>query len=158
MFEVNWATVVNWLMPPVLRTAFNLNFLTALLSPFQALYNQFKIYRDDNIYTLNHNSQVCYLEGALNDAFDIDQRRIRIDDAGGENVTLLNLDADEQPLMIDDDGTGYFITHNDSAYNGGSWDFIVVIPYVMSSSELYRLKALVNYYKLAGKRYDVIVG
>jgi hypothetical protein len=145
-------------MPPELRTAFNLNFLNALLFPFKELNNTFKSFRDENIYKLNHTGQVCYLKGALNDSFDVDQRRIRIEDAGGEDVTLLSLDNDQQPLIIDDDATGAFIVHNDSAYNGGSWDFIVVIPYAFSSSEVYRLIALVDYYKLAGKRYDIIVG
>ena len=159
MFDVNWSTVINWLMHPELRTAFNINFLNALLTPFNALYNTFKSYRDDNIYKLNHNGQVCYLEGALNDAFDIDLRRMTITDAGGLDVTLLATDADaDQFIILDDDATGAFILSNDSGYNDGEWDFIVTIPYLFSSSEKFRLRALVDFYKLAGKRYDVIVG
>ncbi|MBE9468965.1 MAG: hypothetical protein IMY72_11700 [Bacteroidetes bacterium] len=158
MFEVNWSTVINWLMHPLMRTAFNLNFLNALLMPFKDVYNAFKLFRDTNIYKLSHTGQVCYLEGALNDAFDTDLRRLRIEDAGSDEIILLSLDTDETPLMVDDDITGAILIHNDSAYFNSDYDFIVIIPYAFSSSELYRLKALVDYYKLAGKRYDVIVG
>ncbi|MBS2100718.1 hypothetical protein [Carboxylicivirga linearis] len=157
MFGIDFNNVVIWLIPKVLRKAFNIAWLKALVTPIISLYNQFTSYKADILYKLDHNGQVCYLEGALNDAFDTDERRIYISDAGGDTITLIHRDSDNDPLVLDADDYSAFIMHNDSAYFGGSYDFIVNIPYQFSDASLYRLRALVDYYKLAGKRYDVVV-
>ncbi len=157
MFGINFNTVVVWLIPKVLRTAFNVAWLKALVVPVVSLYNQLLTYKTDVLYKLSHNGQLCYLEGALNDTFDTALRRVYISDAGGDVITLIHRDSDGDPLLLDDDVTGAFIIHNDSAYFGGSYDFIVNIPYQFSEADIYRLRALVDYYKLAGKRYDVVV-
>ncbi|MCT4647556.1 MAG: hypothetical protein N4A74_21390 [Carboxylicivirga sp.] len=158
MFEIDFNKVVLWLVPRVMRTAFNVAWLKELVRPVVSLYNEFTNKRADDLYRLNHNGQVCYLEAVLNDAFDISLRRIYISDAGGEVVTLINRDTDGNALIINrDSDVNPLIIHNDSAYFGGSYDFIVNIPYQFSEADMYRLKALVDYYKLAGKRFDVVV-
>ncbi len=157
MFDIDFNNVVVWLTHRRVLTVFNVAWLKALVSPIVDLYNEFKSYREDILYKLSHNSQVCYIEAVLNDAFDVVERRIYISDAGGEVVTLINRDTDGNSLIINDDANGGIIIHNDSAYFGGSYDFIVNIPYQFTDAEIYRLKALVDYYKLAGKRYDVVV-
>jgi hypothetical protein len=158
MFGINFDSVVVWLIPKVLRTGFNVAWLKALVAPVVTLYNELLSYREDVLYKLSHNGQVCYLEGALNDAFDIVLRRIYISDAGGAVVTLINRDTDDNLTFINRDSDGdALLIHNDSAYFGGSYDFIVNIPYQFTEAEMYRLKALVDYYKLAGKRFDVVV-
>lgn len=157
MFNIDFNSVVIWLLPNKLRTIFNVAWLKALISQIVVVYNNFISYRTQTLYKLNHNSQVCYIESALNDAFDSSDRRIYITDAGGEVVTLINRDTDLDALIISDDVEWGIIIHNDSAYYGGSYDFIVNIPYQFSEADLYRLKGIVDYYKLAGKRFDVVV-
>lgn len=158
MFDIDFNSVVVWLLPRKYRTLFNVAYLKALIAPIVTLYNKFLTYRTDTLYKLNHNSQVCYMEAVFNDAFDTSLRRIYISDAGGEVVTLINRDTDGDALIINRDTDGdALLIHNDSAYFGGSYDFIINIPYQFSEAELFRLKALANYYKLAGKRYDVVV-
>ncbi len=157
MFDLDINKAILWLIPSRLRTTFNVAWLKALASPLITQYNSLITYRTAVQYKLNHNSQVCYLEAVLNDTFDVDERRIYIGDAGGESVTLLQRDTDLEPVILnDDESEDVLIIHNDSAYDGGNYDFIVYIPYTFSDAELYRLKALVNYYKLAGKRFDVV--
>ncbi len=156
MFGINFNNVVVWLIPKVLRTSFNVAWLKALVVPVVTVYNQLLTFKDEVLYKLSHNGQVCHLQGALNDTFDISLRRIYISDAGGDVVTLIHRDTDEKVLVLQDD-TAPFTIHNDSAYFGGSYDFIVNIPYQFSEADMYRLRALVDYYKLAGKRYDVVI-
>jgi len=157
MFDINFNSVVTWLLPRRIRTVFNVAWLKALVSPITDVYNDFQDYRNEVNYKLEHNSQVCYMEAALNDAFDTVDRRIYLSESGGETVTLINRDSDGGALIINDDDNGGIIIHNDSAYFGGSYDFIVNIPYQFTEEELYRLKALVKYYKLPGLRFDVVV-
>ena len=156
MFNVDFDTVVTWLLPKTLRQYVIVNYLNALLSPFKQLYNDFTKARDEHLYKLNHNSQVCYLESALNDTFDPELRRIYIADAGGNVITPLQRDSDATPVVIGSDTAGdALILQPDSGYTGGSYDFIVVLPYTFAQSTIYRLRSLVDYYKLAGKRYDI---
>lgn len=158
MMLINWNRFIINLLPIALRTTSAYGFIRALFAPVVDLYSSFQTYERDVKYKLAHNSQAWSIQAVLNDAFDPDYRRIRIEDPGDKNVTLLNLDDDQRPLITDDDATAASIVHNDSTYSVWSWDFIVVIPYAYSDSEIYRLRALVEFYKLAGKRYDVIVG
>lgn len=158
MMEINWNKFVVLLLPLRLRMATVFGFIRSLLAPIVYIFNMLRTYETDIRYKLSHTSQVWSLEAVLNDAFDIAERRIYITDAGGEMVTLINRDTDGDALIIDQDSDGdALIIHNDSAYFGGSYDFIVNIPYQFTEAEMYRLKALVNYYKLAGKRFDVVV-
>lgn len=155
MFDINWTTFVAWLWPPVIRTSFWVQWCRALISPVVTIYNQFTTYRADNLYKLAHTSQVWSIEKVLNDKFDPIERRIYISDAGGEDVILLFPDTDVVPLLVDDDATGTVLISNDSGYFGGSYDFVVINPYLYSDAEKYRMKAWIDYFKLAGKRYDI---
>ena len=160
MFNLDFNKVVVWLLPRIVRTVFNVVWLKALLQPIVGIYtgiDGFINYRNDVYYKLNHNGQVCYLEAALNENLDFIERRIFLTDAGGDVITLLHRDSDEEPLVLQDDATGAFVLHNDSAYYGGRYDFVVNIPYQFSEADIYQLRALVNYYKLAGKRYDIAI-
>ncbi|MBS2099199.1 hypothetical protein [Carboxylicivirga linearis] len=157
MMEINWNRFVVLLLPLRMRVATVFSFIRSVLAPIVYLFNLLRTYESDIRYKLAHTSQVWSIEAVLNDAFDIELRRIYISDAGGDTITLIHRDSDNDPLVLDADEYGAFIMQNDSAYFGGSYDFIVNIPYQFSDASLYRLRALVDYYKLAGKRYDVVV-
>lgn len=156
MFEVDFIRVGNLLMHPFMRTLFNLSYLNVLLSELIAVYDVFKRMRDYNIYVLSHNAQVCYMTAALNDAFDIADRQIYIRDAGGVQIELVHADDDQEPVVLQSDTGGAMLIQSDSGYNGGAYDFIVVMPYRLTKSKMYELRALVDLYKIEGKRYDVI--
>ncbi|MCT4590524.1 MAG: hypothetical protein N4A71_22040 [Carboxylicivirga sp.] len=156
MMEINWNRFVVLLLPIKKRTTTVFSFIRSVLAPVVYLFNLLRNYEADIRYKLEHTSQVGSIENVLNDAFDTALRRIYISDAGGDVVTLIHRDTDEKVLVLQDD-TAPFTIHNDSAYFGGSYDFIVNIPYQFSEADMYRLRALVDYYKLAGKRYDVVI-
>lgn len=157
MMLINWNKFISDWLPVRLRTESVLAMFSTLINGAVYVYDQLTIYDADVRYKLAHTSQVCSIEGALNDTFDPIERRIYLQDAGGYEAIGVNRDSDLQDLAIQSDALpSDFMLHNDSAYNGGSYDFVVVLPYQLSSSMIYRLKALVNFYKLAGKRYDII--
>lgn len=156
MFDINWTTFVAWLWPPVIRTSFWVQWCKALIAPVITIYTQFITYRTENLYRLAHTSQVWSIEKVLNDKFDPLERRIYISDAGGDDVTLLYPDSDIEPMMLDDDAAGTTLVSNDSGYEGGSYDFVVVAPYLYTDADKYRMRAWIDYFKLAGKRYDII--
>ncbi len=157
MMEINWNRFVVLLLPLRKRTASIFGFIRSVLAPVVYLYNVLRTYEADIRDKLKFTSQVWAIEAVLNDTFDTAERRTYISDAGTDVITLIHRDSDEDPVLLDDDATRAFVLHNDSAYFGGNYDFVVNIPYQFSEADIYQLRALINYYKLAGKRYDIAV-
>lgn len=157
MFDIDWNKVVAWLWPPLLRNSWWVNFCRALISPIVTNYNTFIVFRNNNIYTLNHTSQVFSIESALNDRFDPVDRRIYLMDTDNYDAIYLQPDDDQLPVYLDTDSYSDLLLHPDSSYSSSGFDFVVILPYAFTSSDIYQLKALVNYYKLAGVRYDIVV-
>ena len=126
-----------------------LAFLQALASPIATIHQQWFVKRSDNIYKLKHNGQVCYLRKALNDSFDPSLRRIRITDGNRFNRQYIYTNGEQQPKFL---GKKYLRRVGDYADTGA--DFRVLVPqYFDLTNNIYQLRALVEFYKLAGKRY-----
>lgn len=133
--------------------------LRIMLKPVKYLYNLFLPYRAEMLKKLRYNSQTIILENLLNDMFDNNLRRIRIittydvvpstyifTDAESEQIyvyTEAEVDADPTKAV-------YLYTLPEL---GVLYDFIVQCA-AGSLTELQenRLKAIVNYYRLAGKK------
>ena len=155
MMLINWKRFVVSLLPVKLRTGSVYSLISAMVSGVVHIYNTLLSYNSNVTYKLAHTSQVWSIEDALNDRFDPQLRRIYIQDAGGEVVTLIHRRSDEEPVMIQPRTDPALLIHNRSAYDGGNFDFIVKTPYTYSQGDIYAMRALVDYYKLAGKRYDI---
>ena len=155
MMLINWKRFVVSLLPIKLRTGSVYGLISAMVSGLVHSYNTLLSYNNNVTYKLAHTSQVWSIEDALNDRFDPQLRRIYIQDAGGEVVTLIHRRTDEEPVIIQPRTDPALLIHNRSAYDGGNFDFIVKTPYTYSQGDIYAMRALVDYYKLAGKRYDI---
>ena len=78
IFNFKIEKLVILLIPSFLRKARMVGWIRTLSAPISQLYYDFIQKRYLDIKKLGLNGQVCYLRKALNDAFDIEQRRIRI--------------------------------------------------------------------------------
>lgn len=153
--DVNWAR-----LPMMLQGVIRDRLFTALAgSALAAVAYVHRLWLDEREkvnYALAHGSQVCQIEAALNDQLDVQLRRVRIIDAGDYEVKLVHRNSDQEPLMISANADPPpVLIHQNAIYAGGKFDFIVVIPEPVDKDDMYRIRALVDKYKLAGKRYDV---
>ncbi|AUS07248.1 hypothetical protein C1A40_02865 [Tamlana carrageenivorans] len=129
-----------------------LSWLYSVLFPLQTLHESWKQFRVDNLYKLAHTGQVCYLRAALNDAFDVSARRIYIDGTGGNaQKTYVYTVGENQPKYLK---TLYL--HNALEFANTGADFIVYVPSSIAQSQGYELRALIDFYKVASKRYLII--
>lgn len=155
-YRINYKRLVLLLLPTMLRKPVIAAFLEAMTTPVSGLYTRFLSFTDDVRYRLNHNSQVCYLEAVLNDAFDFTERRIYITDAEIlEWTRFLWLESEDKPVMLE---TGeIFILNSERFIGADSLDFVVNVPVSLNLSEndYNRMHALLRYYKLASKRYNI---
>ncbi len=157
-FKINFNRLVGWLVPPFMRKLFFVRFLVALTSAIKVIYQEFMTFREDTNYWLGITSQVCALEKALNDTFDNEQRRITITDASNDEVLLIHKDEAQNPLITYIANQGYDakipVIHKAETYND-VYDFIVNIPFELSVNDEYRMRTILNKYKLVSKRYKL---
>lgn len=129
-----------------------LSLLYAFVKPMVTLHISWKAFRAANLYKLAHNGQVCYLRAALNDSFDVSLRRIYIDGTGGDALrTFIYTPAEEQPKYL---GTIYIRQSLEFADTGA--DFLVYVPASIVAAQLFELRAVIDFYKVASKRYLII--
>ncbi|WP_298307289.1 hypothetical protein [Flavobacterium sp.] len=110
---------------------------------------------DESLYKMQHTSQVIYLEKMLNEFFEIQTydsnshiatRQVYIVDSPQPAKNYIYQSEENQPLYL---GTIYLDRDNET-----NADFIIKIPESLEFDEP-RLRAKVDYYKLAGKKYII---
>lgn len=145
--DINKLTAL--LTPTFLRKERFLAWLRVLHFPLIEIVDKFNFNRNENLYNLAHNGQVCYLRGALNDRFDPSQRRIKITDGNRYKREYIYTDGEQKPRFL---GTIYL--RDDADYGDTGVDFIVEIPQGLIYNQ-FEMKYLVDFYKLASKRYKI---
>lgn len=149
VFDIDIKKMNILLLPTFLRKRKTVAWLQALAEPPVTLHYTFIQKRNADLYKLAHNGQVCYLRKALNDTFDVEKRRIKIIDGNKYSRAYIYTRAEQKPNFL---GKIYLRERGDYADTGV--DFIVEVP-----SETYQeheMKALINFYRLAAKRYKII--
>lgn len=155
-WSVNFCRLTQLLSPTFLRKEKMRAWLCLLVSPIQELQNIWLSNRRDNLYNVQHNSQVCYLRKMLNDEFDSTQRRILIDDGLGVEAFYIYTEGENKPKYIrtEAENAPVFL-HPSSAYAGTGVDFYVLVPIGLEFNEI-KMRALVDFYRLASKRYEIV--
>lgn len=142
---------IGWLnLPSVFRTPLAGAIAEVMMQELQLVHTRIMARNNDVMYKIEHTSQVCYLQAALNDAIDPIQRRIKIFDTVISSAVVPRLyeRVYNSPIVL-----GTIALNTREYYNIGSYDFQVVVPFDLSSDETNKIKAWLQFYKLAGKRY-----
>ena len=110
---------------------------------------------DETLYKMQHNCQVIYMDKMLNEHFQIATynpnshiatRQIIIVDVATIAPTYIYQKEENKPVYL---GTEYL-----DRVSVTSYQFIIKIPVGIPYNEI-KLRALVDYYKLAGKQYII---
>src|SRR6185437_15509245 len=100
LFDISYKALVNILLPPRLRNSKMVAWLNVLTIPVVYIYNLFTTNRNNDLYNLAHTSQVCFMQGVLNDTFDYALRRIYIIDGPEFDPLFIYTALEEKPLFI----------------------------------------------------------
>lgn len=153
-FDVDIRKLAVQLLPTFLRGATMQAYVKALVKPISDVHYQFVMKRKDNLYIMAHNGQKCYLRAVLNDKYDFDQRRIQIDDGNLFDAEYIYTDAeiDANPFLAK-----YLtlVLYQDGDLGDTAVDFYVRVPEDIYYNE-YEMKYLIDFYKLASKRYKIV--
>jgi hypothetical protein len=151
MYKIDYNRLLLWLVPAYLRKPVLLSYLNVLVSLVKTMYYDFLTSRQRNIYALEHNGQRCYFRAALNDEYDSSLRRIEILDGNRYSRGYIYTAGEEKARYL-----GAFIIRPATDYADTGVDFIVRIPLELKSViNIHQLHSLINYYRLASKRYDI---
>lgn len=148
-YNIELSKLVELLTPTFLRSPTQLAWLRLMVSPLEQVLDWFTNSRRDNLYNLAHNSQKCYLRAVLNDRFDISSRRIRIEDGNKYKRQYIYTDGEQKPKFL-----GTMFLYDDADYSDTGVDFIVLVPSDLQYNT-YEMQALIDFYKLASKRYKI---
>ena len=158
IFNIDLDRFVTLLLPIPLRKAKMIQWLFALIAPSKQLYDLFKQYRKNTNYKLEHTPQVYSMQNVLNDTFDNTERRIYIKDGIYKSPVRFYDRSNDSPVHFydrSDDQPVRFFDRADLLVL--DLDFIVMIPaaLVLGQSDMIHLKALVDYYRLPDKTYNI---
>ena len=152
MFNINFRKLVRILVPSFLRKNVLIAYLEVLVFPIHQIYEKLLTKKQAYYYYVTHTPQVFSLEKVLNDRFDSEERRIKIEDGDRLQKVYLNRRNSNRPIALN---TIYLR----SRYSNSGSDFFVRVPYthpIFSDSTLYNqlLQTVVNY-RLLSKSFSV---
>lgn len=162
-YDIEYDTLTVQLIPTRLRKLVMKAWLQCLVAPVKWLYNKFMLNRTANLYDVAHNGQVCKLEAVLNDAFDNTLRRIYIGDGPYIDPVFIYLipELKEVPIakiselpVVDYEAPLPLYMISETSVEGVQ--FVVYYPTGLIF-DLPRMQALINKYRLVGKKYYTIV-
>ena len=155
VFYLNWNRLTTFFIPKVLRKTLILTFINSAVLPLKANHIAFLSFKKNTEYILKHNGQVVYLQKMLNDKFDKNERRIKVDNVKPIIPLRLYYVEDAKPLFsyhIEEGKPKHFFR---SGYYYNEFDFIVSIPNDLIESVL-QMQVQINYYKLFSKNYKIV--
>lgn len=150
-YKVDWNKLILLLLPTFLRKPVIFGYLKVLISPVKNLDYQWSRMREENLKKLQYNSQKCYLRGALNDAFDKEDRRITITNTVNKTQDYIYTQAENRPVYL-----GIMWLEPAFNYSGSKVDFLVNVPQELVNTILNEIEAKIEFYVLAGKSYQII--
>lgn len=160
--NIDFRALASKLSPPKLRKERLIDWVVALLKPLEEVNFLFKNFRKQAIYKVVHNGQVVYLEKVLNDRYDNSLRRIYIADAFEYDPTWVYPENENLPVYVNPEAGEAVYIYDDSILQESNVDFIVFVPLDLQPSTpttlnnfLIQMRSLINYYKLASRRYSI---
>ena len=158
-FNVNIKRLALLVLPTWLRRPLVGALIYAGVTPLGRLAQELRKYRSTTRYRLRHNGQVCKLRGVLNDEFDPALRRITVEDRDSTTVieaSIIYLREVARWIMVPCRGFGTAIIHREGFSGTSGYDFWVNVPYELRTTGIEtRMRAIINNYKLASKRYTI---
>ena len=149
-YKINYDRLAILMLPTFLRKPLLVGFVQALLQPIASLHYKWLLKRTEDWYILEHTGQVCKLRKVLNDRLDNTLRRIEIKEGNSFPRKYIYTRAENKPVYL-----GKFIINSQNDYENTGVDFVVSVPADIAIAEKYQLEYLLDFYKLAGKRYKI---
>lgn len=152
IYDVDVKRLLKLLLPMKWRKAGLVALAGALTEPIAGMPAELREYKAKQEYRMRYNGQVCRLRGLLNDEFDKDNRRITVTDVKSNVADGYIFVYSRKESRYEVQLPGKIKVRSNPQYEDG--DFEVNVPRELNGKDL-QIKALINEYKLASKRYKI---
>lgn len=155
IFIIAYNTLVEWLVPRILRNTRLVAFAKLLSTPFVYLYQDLLRYRKARLYELKITPQKCHLQRLLNDRYDFVSRRIFIEDGIDKQSSYLFAHAELKPKYLrkaSEQAPVWIYTGGESGVYQD--DFVIYVPMDVVFEEA-EMISLVKVYKLVGTKFKI---
>lgn len=146
-YQINYETVINWLLPAAVRKSRMIAWLRCLLSPLVLLHNKFLSWSSNQRLEIQITGQVRSLAYHLNRVFypgAPSNASIYITDGLGGDPVFVFLENENMPVYLP-----VFLTKP-------APDFVVHCPISLyENGREMDMRAFINRYKLPGKQYEI---
>lgn len=155
-YRLNIRRLALLTLPTFYRKPLMGGILYSAVRPLRRIYQEFLTTIERSEIELRSTGQVCRLRGVLNELLDPDERGIRIvEDDSGDGTLKSYCRSEERWVMLSCRSQLGGISITRRGYGGvNGYDFRLEVPERLRGSET-RLRAIVDRYKLASKRYGV---
>lgn len=133
-FEIDYKKLAVLLTPTFLRKPVFTALVRVLMQPLTTLHLTFRTKRDDHLFNLAHNGQICRLKDALNKTFGLDYSNgFEIRDIKAEGDFVFAYDEtewlqDTNRVWLLPDSPDYTMLYNEAAITATTETFIVYCP------------------------------
>lgn len=164
VYKNDWQTFVINNLPIKERKRITIKWLNVVIKPIVRLHLEFLSFRNQALYKVNHNSQICYLQAVLNDNFDNIQRRIIIKNAIIKAPVWFYEPQENKPVLFyeDSDNKPVYFREEEELLTDGA-DFTVIVPIdivplntIDKNAFLVKMQGLLFYYKLYVKKGIIV--
>lgn len=143
MYGINWQLFIQERLPSPARKPVHIAWIDALLAPLKNLHTRFVLFRTITGRSVRITGQVKIMEYWLNELYDSSERRFEILDYTNTTPILIWGESYNNPIYLP-----IFLSSSE-------FDFLVIAPCQLKNKKVY-IKAFLDRYKLAGKRYKLI--
>lgn len=158
-FEIDYKKLAVMLTPTFLRSTLLTALLRVLMQPMTTIHTTFKSKREQHLFNLSHNGQVCYLKDALNKEFGLDYSNgFEISDINAEGDFIFAYDEtewlqDTNRVWIVEHSPTYSMIYDEASITPSTASFIVYVPflYEVGSDIDYRIRSIVEQYRLVSR-------
>ncbi len=156
MFNVDFKRIRELMLPPRLRKVIWLAWTRVTVFPIQQLHALFLTFRENTIFDVGFTNQIIYLEYLLNLRFDPTGNSVFIDNVidGATGLIIHRKVELVDPLIVYRKSEGQPPVILKRKSESGPFDFIVFISAAVTFNEP-EMKRTINFYRLAGKRFDI---
>lgn len=154
IYDINFKKLAKSLVSALLFKPILIVWVYACVTPITWIYNQFTAFKRFVEYRLSITPQVCFLEKALNDRYDIVDRRIYILDAVEYEALPLYLKVENKHLVLPLKTESHLVLYTKGETGIYTVDFVVMVPSVLVI-DVVEMIAVINGYKLLSKKFQI---
>jgi hypothetical protein len=134
------------------------SYMMVMASALKVPYESMLSFYTAMLKQVRYNGQTIVMENLLNDLFDMANRDIQVITSTDLTVPVyISLTIENDPIYVGSAAEGTPVFVGLSNEYGSIYDFIILVPNgILTTEQEIKLKTVVNYYKLAGKRPQFI--